>query len=103
MPPHPQLKLRTFIRSQHWTKAQAASNFGESKSRIGDLMNGEIDLFAVEQLVHLLSIAGIDANISIETANELDFVPIDSEFELGIKAHEKVRTKYADALHKLAQ
>jgi predicted XRE-type DNA-binding protein len=55
--------------NQNWTNAQAASNFGESQSRISDLMNGEIDLFTVEQLVHLLSIAGIDTDISMVVNN----------------------------------
>ncbi len=61
--------LRKFIRSRHWTKAQAASHLGESQSRISHLMDIDIEHFTVEQLVHLLSIAGIDAHIFIETAN----------------------------------
>jgi predicted XRE-type DNA-binding protein len=51
------LELREFMRSQQWTLDRAVSLFDESESRIGDLMNGEIDRFTVEQLVHLLSIA----------------------------------------------
>jgi predicted XRE-type DNA-binding protein len=52
--------LRQFIRSQHWTQAQAAAHFDQPQSLISDLMDGEIDRFTVEQLVHLRSIAGID-------------------------------------------
>ncbi len=55
------LKLREFIRSQHWTLAQAAAHFNESESRISHLMDGDIEYFTVKQLVHLLSVAGIDA------------------------------------------
>jgi predicted XRE-type DNA-binding protein len=53
------ISLRKFIRSQHWTQAQAASYFDEPQNRISDLMNGEIDRFSVEQLVHLNKIASL--------------------------------------------
>ncbi|WP_373545679.1 helix-turn-helix domain-containing protein [Chamaesiphon sp.] len=66
------ISLRKFIRSQNWTKAQTAVFFNESQSCISDLMNGEIDRFYVKQLVHLLSIAGIDAHVSTETTQDLD-------------------------------
>ncbi len=49
------ISLRKFIRSRHWTKAQAASHFGEPLSRISHLMDIDIEHFSVEQLVHLLS------------------------------------------------
>jgi predicted XRE-type DNA-binding protein len=96
------LKLHNFIRPQNWTKGQAASYFGESKSRINHLMNIDIEHFSVEQLVHLLSIAGIDAHIFIETANS-ELASSNPEFELGMKAYQKVATKYADALQELAE
>ncbi len=48
-------QLRNFIRTQDWTKAQAASHFGEPLSRISHLMDIDIEHFSVEQLVHLLS------------------------------------------------
>jgi predicted XRE-type DNA-binding protein len=51
------LELREFMRSQQWTLDRAAALFDESESRLGDLMNGEIDRFTTAQLVHLLSIA----------------------------------------------
>ena len=59
------ISLREFIRSQHWTQAQAASHFGEAESLISDLMDGEIDRFSVEQLVHLKTIAGIDVDVDV--------------------------------------
>jgi predicted XRE-type DNA-binding protein len=54
------LKLRKFIRAQKWTHDRAASYFGESLSRINHLMDIDIEHFSIEQLAHLLSIAGID-------------------------------------------
>lgn len=53
------IRLRKFIRSQQWTLAQAASYFNEPQNRISDLMNGEIDRFSVDQLVHLNKIASL--------------------------------------------
>jgi predicted XRE-type DNA-binding protein len=58
------LKLRNFIRTQNWTNERAASYFGESLSRISHLMNIDIEHFSVEQLVHLLSFADIDVDVS---------------------------------------
>lgn len=54
------LKLRNFIRTHNWTHDRAASYFSESPSRISHLVDIDIEYFSVEQLVHLLSIAGID-------------------------------------------
>ncbi|WP_373539697.1 helix-turn-helix domain-containing protein [Chamaesiphon sp.] len=99
---HLMLKLRRFIRAQNWTNERAASYFGDSLSRISHLMDSDIEHFSVEQLVHLLSIAGIDAHIFIETANS-ELASSHPEFELGMKAFEKVATKYADALQELAE
>lgn len=56
------IKLREFIRSQRWTSAQAGTHFGETKSRIDCLVEMKIRDFSVEQLTHLLSIAGIDTD-----------------------------------------
>lgn len=56
------IKLREFIRSQRWTSAQAATHFGETKSRIDCLVEMKIRDFSVEQLTRLLSIAGIDTD-----------------------------------------
>jgi predicted XRE-type DNA-binding protein len=95
-------KLRNFIRTHNWTPDRAASYFGESQSRISHLMDIDIEHFTVEQLVHLLSIAGIDAHTFIETANS-ELASSHPEFELGMKAYEKVATKYADALQELAE
>lgn len=57
------VKLRRFIRARHWTKARAASHFGESRSRINHLMDIDIEHFSVERLVQLLLIAGIDPEV----------------------------------------
>lgn len=55
---HLMIKLRSFIRTQKWTRERAASYFGESPSRIDHLMDIDIEHFTSKQLVHLLSLAG---------------------------------------------
>jgi predicted XRE-type DNA-binding protein len=55
------LKLRNFIRDLNWTVAQSAAYFGEPEFRISHLIDADIEHFSVEQLMHLLSIAGIDS------------------------------------------
>ena len=96
------LKLRRFIRSQHWRLAQTALHFEEPESRISHLLDIDIEHFSVEQLVYLLSIAGIYPYISAETSGGW-VVSGDSAFELGMRAYDKVATKYANALQKLAE
>jgi predicted XRE-type DNA-binding protein len=59
------LDLRRFIQSQQWTQAEAALFFGETQPRISNLMNGDIDRFAIDKLVQMLSIAGMDVQILV--------------------------------------
>jgi predicted XRE-type DNA-binding protein len=61
------IRLREFIRSQHWTSAQAAAYFDQPQSLISDLMNGEIDRFTVDRLVLLNTIASINIPTSAHT------------------------------------
>jgi predicted XRE-type DNA-binding protein len=59
------LDLRRFIQSQQWTQAEAALFFCETQPRIRNLMNGDIDRFAIDKLVQMLSIAGMDVQILV--------------------------------------
>lgn len=59
------LDLRQFIQSQHWTQAEAALFFGETQPRISNLMNGDIDRFAIDKLVRMLSLAGMDIQVLV--------------------------------------
>jgi predicted XRE-type DNA-binding protein len=67
------LDLRRFIQAQKWTQAEAALFFGETQPRSSNLMNGDIDSyacakgdrFAIDKLVQLLSLAGIDIQVLI--------------------------------------
>jgi predicted XRE-type DNA-binding protein len=59
------LDLRKFIRSKNWTQAEAAMFFDETQPRISNLMNGDIDRFAIDKLVQMLSQAGMDVRVLV--------------------------------------
>ena len=59
------LDLRNFILAKKWTQAEAAIFFGETQPRISNLMNGDIDRFAIDKLVQMLSQAGMDVRVLV--------------------------------------
>ncbi|WP_373541447.1 helix-turn-helix domain-containing protein [Chamaesiphon sp.] len=59
------IDLQRFIKSQNWTQAEAASFFGETQPRISNLMNGDIERFAIDKLVQMLSKAGMEVKVLV--------------------------------------
>ena len=59
------LDLQKFIQSKNWTQAEAAIFFGETQPRISNLMNGDIERFAIDKLVQMLSQAGMDIRVLV--------------------------------------
>ncbi len=59
------LDLRKFIQDRNWTQAEAAEFFGETQPRISNLMNGDIDRFAIDKLVQMLSSAGMNVRVLV--------------------------------------
>ncbi len=59
------INLQKFIKSQNWTQAEAANFFGETQPRISNLMSGDIDRFAIDKLVQMLSQAGMEVRILV--------------------------------------
>ena len=59
------LDLRKFIQSNNWTQVEAAVFFGETQPRISNLMNGDIDRFAIDKLVQMLSRAGMEVRVLV--------------------------------------
>jgi predicted XRE-type DNA-binding protein len=67
------ISLQRFIKSQNWMQAEAANFFGETQPRISNLMNGDIDRFAIadadgkpfDKLVQMLSQAGMEIRIVV--------------------------------------
>ncbi len=62
------LDLRKYIRARSWTHDQAASFFGETQARIGALVKGQIADFSVDQLISLLSKAGMRVRVEVLSA-----------------------------------
>lgn len=61
------LALRLYIQQQQWTLEEAAKAFRQSSPRMQNLINGEISRFSVEDLIHLLTKAGLTIEMSIRT------------------------------------
>ena len=61
------LALRCYIQQRQWSPEEAARAFRQSSPRMQNLINGEISRFSVEDLVHLLTKAGLTIQISIRT------------------------------------
>ena len=61
------LALRCYIQQHQWSPEEAARAFRQSSPRMQNLINGEISRFSVEDLVHLLTKAGLTIQISIRT------------------------------------
>jgi predicted XRE-type DNA-binding protein len=59
------IDLQRFIKAQNWTQAEAASFFGETQPRISNLMNGDIERFAIDKLVQMLSKAGMEVKVLV--------------------------------------
>ena len=59
------INLQKFIKSQNWTQAEAANFFEETQPRISNLMNGDIDRFAIDKLVQMLSQAGMEVQMIV--------------------------------------
>jgi predicted XRE-type DNA-binding protein len=59
------ITLQKFIKSQNWTQSEAANFFGETQPRISNLMNGDIDRFAIDKLVQMLSQAGMNVSLVV--------------------------------------
>jgi predicted XRE-type DNA-binding protein len=59
------ITLQKFIKSQNWTQSEAAIFFGETQPRISNLMNGDIDRFAIDKLVQMLSQAGMKVSLVV--------------------------------------
>jgi len=60
------LDLRRYIEDKGWTQEQAASFFGETQPHIGNLINGEISCFSVDQLINMLTRAGMQVKVNVE-------------------------------------
>jgi predicted XRE-type DNA-binding protein len=61
------LQIRRHIQAQHWTTEQAATQCQTSIDRIEALLQGNIGEFTIEQLITLLSRAGMKVRLEVMT------------------------------------
>lgn len=61
------LALHEYIQQRQWTPEEAARAFRQSYPRMQNLINGEISRFSVEDLIHLLTKAGLTIKMSVRT------------------------------------
>lgn len=59
------LNLKSYIQTQGWTRAETAAFFGEPQPHISDLLNGDIDRFSIDQLIVMLTKAGMQIKIEV--------------------------------------
>ncbi len=59
------LDLKKHIRNRSWTHEQAADFFGETEARIASLVQGQIAAFSVDELICLLSKAGMRVKVEV--------------------------------------
>ncbi len=59
------LDLKKYIRERSWTHEQAAGFFGEPEARITSLVQGRIADFSVDELICLLSKAGMRVRVEV--------------------------------------
>ena len=61
------LALRRHIQRQRWTLEEAARAFRQSSPRMQNLINGEISRFSAEDLIQMLTKAGLTVQVSIKS------------------------------------
>ena len=60
--------LVAFIRKEGFNQAQAARLLGVTQPRVSDLMRGKIHLFSIDNLVILLTTAGLRVDLKVKKA-----------------------------------
>ncbi|MBE9067059.1 XRE family transcriptional regulator [Leptolyngbya cf. ectocarpi LEGE 11479] len=65
------LALQRYIQERQWSPEEAARAFRQSSPRMQNLINGEISRFSMEDLIHLLTKAGLKIQLSVLTPSVL--------------------------------
>jgi predicted XRE-type DNA-binding protein len=65
---HLMIELTELIRHEGWTQKVAAERFGVTQPRISDLMRGKVDLFSLDTLIDMATVAGLSPRIMIRKA-----------------------------------
>ena len=59
------LDLKRYIQDRSWTHEQAAGFFGEPGAQIASLVQGQIADFSVDELISMLSKAGMRVRVEV--------------------------------------
>lgn len=65
------LALQCYIQDRQWTLNQAAQAFRQSSPRMQNLINGEISRFSVEDLIQMLTKAGLTVQVSVQGSSSV--------------------------------
>ena len=76
------LEVRKVIESRGLSQTAAAKLFGVTQPRISDLKRGKIELFSIDTLINMLSVAG--ATVHIEVKQEPVSIAEQPEREDGV-------------------
>jgi predicted XRE-type DNA-binding protein len=62
------MALKSYIKRQGLSQAEAATLLGVTQPRVSDLMRGKIDLFGLDTLVNMVTAAGMHIDLKIRDA-----------------------------------
>ena len=60
------MELENIINQRSMTQADAAALFGVTQPRISDLMRGKINLFSLDCLIDMATVAGLEPQVTIK-------------------------------------
>lgn len=60
------MELESIIKQRGITQAEAAALFGVTQPRISDLMRGKINLFSLDCLIDMATVAGLEPHVTIK-------------------------------------
>ena len=60
------MDLESIIKQRRMTRAEAANLFGVTQPRVSDLMRGKINLFSLDCLMDMATVAGLEPRITIK-------------------------------------
>ena len=59
------MELEEIIKRRGMTQAEAAALFGVTQPRVSDLMRGKINLFSLDCLIDMATVAGLEPHVTI--------------------------------------
>ena len=60
------MELEGIIKQRGMTRADAAALFGVTQPRVSDLMRGKINLFSLDCLLDMVTVAGLEPHVTIK-------------------------------------